>query len=310
MHQERNLNDRKEPLMAAPTDPLHAELCSLGVIDWAGVELFHPRTRDREDIAVLRCSRTGVIFLDHSSHVSAETYAANTGTSYWNVATRREGLRQSYEEDQRRAEQIRKLVIGKRWLDVGCGLGGTLELLKDVVATAAGVEPQVVRQSLPPSFEVWPSLNSEGLNVSTFDVVTLFHVFEHLTEPLSSLRRIHALLAPGGIVLIEVPHARDALIEMYSSEPFKAHTFWSEHLVLHTRQSLLRYLEAVGFVDTFVSAFQRYPWANHLGWLLDGEVGGQLRRPELRSAALDEAYAAMLAGLDRSDTLIATGTKK
>ena len=297
--------------MNVPTDPLHLELCDLGIVCWPEVGSFHPRTRDCEDVGVLRCRHSGVIFLDSSSHVTRDTYAGKTGTSYWSASSRADALRGTREDDMRRADHIRPLVAGRRWLDVGCGLGGTLELLKDTTSAARAVEPQKeIRDALEAvAIPTWPSLESACASQQTFDVITLFHVFEHLTEPLKSLREIHSLLVPGGLVLIEVPHARDALIDLYCVEQFRAHTLWSEHLVLHTRDSLRRYLEEAGFTNCSVTGFQRYPWANHIGWLQDGKPGGHVRRPELRTPALDEAYASMLSGMDRTDTLIAIARK-
>ena len=140
----------------------------------------------------------------------------------------------------------------------------------------------------------------------SLDVVTLFHVLEHLTHPLESLREIATRLGDAGTVLIEVPHARDALFTLYDSEPFKAFTFWSEHLVLHTRQSLKILLETAGFEQVEIRGRQRYPLSNHLHWLARQRPGGHEAWSCLNTTMLHEAYEAALAGIDRTDTLIAT----
>jgi SAM-dependent methyltransferase len=136
--------------------------------------------------------------------------------------------------------------------------------------------------------------------------VTLFHVFEHLDDPLASLRLIGRALRPGGRLVVEVPHARDFLLSFADLDAFKQFTFWSEHLILHTRRSLEVFLRAAGFVDVIVEGFQRYPLANHLHWLAKGQPGGQHHWAPLLDADVDRAYAAMLARLDVTDTLIAT----
>ena len=137
-----------------------------------------------------------------------------------------------------------------------------------------------------------------------FDVITLFHVFEHLLEPLDALRVIHSKMVGGGRLVIEVPHANDFLITSLNLDAFKAFTFWSEHLILHTRESLEILLREAGFLDVCETAHQRYPLANHLYWLAEGKLGGHKEWPFLVNTELDSAYQSKLAQLDNTDTLI------
>jgi hypothetical protein len=99
------------------------------------------------------------------------------------------------------------------------------------------------------------------------------------------------------------------LLTLYTCEAFKKHTFWSEHLLLHTRQSLHAFLEAAGFTDIIVTGFQRYSLANHLYWLSQSKPGGHVQWSFLENNALHEAYAASLQKLDATDTLIAVAKK-
>lgn len=139
-----------------------------------------------------------------------------------------------------------------------------------------------------------------------FEVVSLFHVFEHVTEPLAFLHKVRASMTPGGVVLIEVPHARDFLLSFIGLDAFKNFTFWSEHLLLHTRLTLETFLKAAGFQQISVRGCQRYPVANHLMWLAKGRPGGHKTWSELRTVPLDSAYEEMLSRLDMTDTLVAT----
>src|SRR5205814_1352458 len=71
-----------------------------------------------------------------------------------------------------------------------------IELDSVAAATARGVTPDVTvgdpaEITLPPA---------------SFDVVTAFHVVEHLPDPATALRNMLAWLAPGGLLIVEVPN--------------------------------------------------------------------------------------------------------
>uniref|UniRef100_UPI00329703D5 class I SAM-dependent methyltransferase n=1 Tax=Salmonella enterica TaxID=28901 RepID=UPI00329703D5 len=81
-------------------------------------------------------------------------------------------------------EQIKTLVTGKRYVDVGSGMGGILDLVKPWAKEVHAVEPQKdIRNTLERlGYNVHASIASLASQDTKFDLVTLFHVFEHLTE--------------------------------------------------------------------------------------------------------------------------------
>ncbi len=271
------------------------------------LRLYHPRVRDRDDVQVLRCETTGLIVLSRSDHMDLGHYCEQSGFSYWGVDSRESAVKRTRRDDQRRVSQFRHLLAGKRCLDVGSGPGGFLDLAKPLVGSIAAVEPQgEVRNVLEQhGYHVYPSI--EQVSETGFDVVTVFHVFEHMTQPIETLNQVRRRLRPRGAVVVEVPHAKDYLLSRLNHEAFKEFTFWSEHLILHTRETLRLYLELAGFSNVRITGFQRYPLANHLYWTRAGMPGGHELRPELSTPALDSAYAQMLEGMDATDTLIAIG---
>lgn len=204
----------------------------------------------------------------------------------------------------RRAEDFGSYVRNKRWVDFGCGLGGMLDELGSQAQWAAGLEPNQQRAEM---------VRSKGHNVigdieevpeQSLDIITMFHVLEHISEPTDVLTALKSKLKPGGRLLVEVPHARDALFTLYDSDEFKKFTFWSEHLVLHTRQSLRLLLGQAGFNDLEITGYQRYPLANHLYWLSQGKPAGHEFWSFLDRPNLHHEYSGILAAIDRTDTLI------
>jgi hypothetical protein len=135
----------------------------------------------------------------------------------------------------------------------------------------------------------------------------MFHVLEHLPDPLKVLSELHSILEPDkGTLIVEIPNANDFLISQMQCESFINFSLWSQHLVLYTRDSLHKLLSAAGFVDIRITGVQRYGLANHLTWLSEGKPGGH--RGQLaffENADLSMAYQSALAAQDSTDTLVA-----
>jgi 2-polyprenyl-3-methyl-5-hydroxy-6-metoxy-1,4-benzoquinol methylase len=97
-----------------------------------------------------------------------------------------------------------------RILDVGCGRGVMLEALaarawetwgleldQEVAATA---RERLGERVLTGDFE------TTELPVSELDVISFWHVFEHLADPRRALAKARDLLTPAGVILIAVPN--------------------------------------------------------------------------------------------------------
>jgi len=107
-------------------------------------------------------------------------------------------------------------------------------------------------------------------------------------------------------LVIEVPHANDFLLSTLNNDEFKQFTLWSQHLILHTKESLCRILRYAGFEDIRIEGVQRYPLSNHLNWLANGKAGGHKSPLSLiDSPTLTNAYSDSLARIDATDTLVA-----
>ena len=138
------------------------------------------------------------------------------------------------------------------------------------------------------------------------DVCFSFHVLEHLPDPIKTLSILKNKIVKGGKLVIEVPHANDFLLNNVSNKDFKQFTLWSQHLVLHTRESLLRFLQSAGFVKINIIGVQRYPLSNHLNWLANGNPGGHKSSLSLiDSKLLNVEYEKSLSRINATDTLLA-----
>ena len=281
-------------------------LIKLGISTEDSIVPFFSKVRDRNDLKVLKCKKSDVLLLSGSDHVGMQYYKEKKSFRYSGAQSRRSVLAEGIEDAQRRCEQFKYVVANKKWIDVGTGAGGILDLFSAVAQEIAAVEPQeIARKNLVDlGYKVYSSIGEAPNNY--FDVTTLFHSLEHFTDPIGTLKAIKGKMSKGGKIIVEVPHARDFLISFLENDAFKSFTFWSEHLILHTRESLKIFLEAAGFSRIVISGFQRYPLANHFFWLVHGKPGGHIAWQQLRTKELDQAYSHMLASIDKTDTLIAT----
>lgn len=283
-------------------------LSEIGVADEDTRDVYASGTRDRDDVTVYRDRRSGVIYID-GFYGGDEVYEEG---DYRTVNLAASGAR-DYEivrDAERRSGAYRKYVCGRNIVDFGCGDGAYLRAVRHETASVSGVELQR---------DYVQALNDEGIPCATsldgfdsdsIDTVVSFHVLEHLPEPLPILNELQRVLKPGGVAIIEVPHANDFLLKDLNNAAFRGFTLWSQHLVLHTRDSLSRMLGHSGFDPVIVEGVQRYPLSNHLTWLSEGRPGGHksplalLDTPELTAA-----YEASLNRVDRTDTLVAIARK-
>jgi SAM-dependent methyltransferase len=96
-----------------------------------------------------------------------------------------------------------------RVLDVGCGFGGFVDLMRERGWDAEGVDPS------PPVVEAarrrgravrLGTLENLAADRGSYAAVTMFYVLEHLPDPMGALRKVSDLLVPGGTLLVRVPH--------------------------------------------------------------------------------------------------------
>ncbi len=109
---------------------------------------------------------------------------------------------------QKRLDLLRRFRPAGALLDVGTGDGFFLELAGGSF-TVSSTEPSdggcryLRARGLP---HAQGTLDEIDFGERRFDVITLWHVLEHLHEPARALDRIHRLLAPEGILAVAVPN--------------------------------------------------------------------------------------------------------
>ena len=281
----------------------------LGVASEATRRIYATETRDVKPLNVYRDERSGVIYIE-DFYVGEETYRKGE--------YRKEKIgvtgKPDYErraDAKRRAESYNQFYCGNDIADFGCGAGDFLRRIRSEASSCCGIELQqdYVDSLSGGGIKCYTALDE--LEESSLGVIFSFHVLEHLANPLTYLSLMKSKLKVGGCVVIEVPHASDCLLSKVSCDAFKKFTLWSQHLVLHTRYSLMRLLEYAGYSDVTIEGIQRYPLSNHLQWLSKGLPGGHKSAlSSLDTYELTSAYASALKKVNATDTLVAIAYKK
>jgi len=150
---------------------------------------------------------------------------------------------------------MRKIKLIKRYislpcslLDVGCGDGGFLKLLDSRLFNAHGLEPvqEAVDAATKAGLQVTRgNILKDALSPEKFNVVTLWHVFEHIKDPETALRRIHAILRPGGLLVMSMPNVNSLAFRLGGKYWF--HLDSPRHLWLYNETNIKTLLAASSF---------------------------------------------------------------
>ncbi|MEI6634152.1 MAG: class I SAM-dependent methyltransferase [Chlamydiota bacterium] len=138
-----------------------------------------------------------------------------------------------------------------KMLDIGSGRGFTLYYLKKYYGYARAVGTQISKNAYEFSrtklgLEIYNGdLLGLRLEDKSFDIITMWHVLEHVLKPEEYVKRISELLSDNGMVLIEVPNF-DSWTRKITGE------YWlgldlEHHVTFFTPDTLVSLLEKYGF---------------------------------------------------------------
>jgi 2-polyprenyl-3-methyl-5-hydroxy-6-metoxy-1,4-benzoquinol methylase len=258
--------------------------------------------RDDLSLQILECDNCGLVALSSLRHIQAGHYA-NSGMHGGALSSIEAWLRDTEQDDQRRFEMLKAALVNSKVMDFGCGAAGFVLKAQELATEVVGIEPERrIREHWGDTLRIRSGLDDAG---SDFDLITAFHVVEHLPDPRATLKELALLLGKRGRLVIEVPSSADALLTLYNNDAFQRFTYWSQHLFLFNAETLRRLALQAGLRVVSIQQFQRYPLSNHLYWLSRNRPGGHRRWSFLDTPALKEAYANSLAAIGKCDTLIA-----
>jgi len=160
----------------------------------------------------------------------------------------------------------RGLPSGARVLDVGCGRGVLLSGLISAGYEAHGVEisrDAVAGADPRAHIRIASRLSDAAYPDDHFDLVVLWHVFEHLSDPIQTLREARRILRPGGQLVIAVPNFSS--LQSRVSREHWFHLDLPRHIFHFPTAALQRLLNRQGFTCRSWHHFSLRQ--NPFGWL-------------------------------------------
>lgn len=162
--------------------------------------------RSRNGYEILRCASCSLVFTDDRTapppdglypkfDQSGTAFAKSAGSALRIFLHQRESF-------------IRTLKPSGRLLDFGCGNGAFAWHMSKAGFDTVGVEPfslGATQRAERLELIQAPFEQIEG-QLGSFDIITLWHVLEHLRRPVEVLQRLARHLAPGGLIVISVPN--------------------------------------------------------------------------------------------------------
>ncbi|TSC88483.1 MAG: methyltransferase family protein [Microgenomates group bacterium Gr01-1014_5] len=199
------------------------------------------------------CENCGLVFITRNK-VHLQDYYKQGGyfNKSPNIAYKKQLISRSlliHESEQRVVSALDIFspnLKGKSVLDVGCGYGEILHILKTRFGCyVEGVEPSVETAKIGSdmfSLKIHPILLEELKTEEKYDLIWSSHVLEHTSDPNSFLKKVKSLLKKGGDFYLEVPNA----LKPTGGFPLDMF-FYKEHLQTFSSYNLYLLLKKKGF---------------------------------------------------------------
>ncbi|MEW5739880.1 MAG: class I SAM-dependent methyltransferase [Myxococcota bacterium] len=212
---------------------------------------------------VVRCSSCRLVFVDaraapppselYPPFEQSDTAAQRSARSALSLFT------------LQRARFVESVKPKGRLLDYGAGSGAFARFMAGRGFDAVGLEPYSLGTTLEEAglkLIRAPLAQVKG-SLGTFDVITLWHVLEHLEHPVELLQELRGLLAPGGALVVSVPNFSSWQSGVFTGGWF--HLDPPRHLLQFEPDTLEDCLKRAGFRITEQAPF--LPEYGTSGWI-------------------------------------------
>ncbi len=212
---------------------------------------------------IVRCNHCGLVYANPrpESEDVLNTYEAVKDPLY---VEERAGRVLTFEHHLQPMEKFTGTANSRRLLDVGAYTGVFVDIATQHGWDAWGIEPSTwaVEQAQLEGLQMMlGTLESGKLKDGDFDVVTMWDVIEHVSNPMATLRAAWHVLRPGGYIVV---HTMDLASPFARLMGKRWPWFMEMHLFYFTRHTMRLMLERADFEIVWMGAQGRYLQAGYL----------------------------------------------
>lgn len=184
----------------------------------------------KEEFTIQKCTDCGFYFTNprpseetNSFYYQSDEYISHS-SSKKGIINKLYNVVRNYTLKQKR-NIIEKLTPERNLLDIGCGTGHFLNECKENGWNVTGLEPDsdarnFTRENF--NFETEPIQNLYSKEEKSFNVITMWHVLEHVYHLQKDVKQIVSLLKKDGYLVIAVPNRKSLDANLYK-------TYWAAY---------------------------------------------------------------------------------
>lgn len=271
----------------------------------------HPHVRDSKKFGIKKCNNCHHVQIFPLPTLDEEKkyYEKNLQDVRINYHGSINDYRKKSENDTlRRVKFIKKIYPKGRILDIGSGDGFFMEAMISEGYDVEGIEMSKNRmkksRKITKGKISYFDLRYNLPKMKKFDVITMFHVLEHIRNLHEFLGNVKKLLMPTGTLIIEVPNHSD--FQLTLNPNYKDFHYQQGHIHYFTPVSIKKILQICNFKKIKVKGIQRYSIENMFYWRLFNQP--QINEPKYELLDklnwLENFYKNQLETKLKSDTII------
>lgn len=171
-------------------------------------------------------------------------------------------------------------------LDIGCGVGDFLHTMEQQGWECTGVEPSEDAKAIAKKrikAQLLSSEEQENLSDGSFDVITMWHVLEHVDALRWQIQQLYRLCKPGGRIIIALPNYKSYDGQYYKAAwaaydvPRHLNHFNEETIVKIFEESHLKHIKTEKLRwDAYYISYMSEKYLHHSLPLLRGAVRGMI----------------------------------
>jgi len=171
-------------------------------------------TVSKDDFNIVSCEDCGFKFTnprpeekDLGAYYKAESYISHTGTKKGLINSVYHKVRKH--TIKKKEQLISSFKTDKQLLDIGCGTGDFLAFCKNKGWKTTGIEPDDDARNVAiktNGISAFPIGHISNLENESFNIISMWHVLEHVPNLNERMKELKRLLKKDGKVIIAVPN--------------------------------------------------------------------------------------------------------